>query len=511
MKRWFAPGLIAVLILAAALRLPDLGLRPLHNDESVNTIKFQALWDENAYKYDKSEFHGPTLPYFTLPVALLSGTHDFNEFDEATFRTVTALFGIALVVSILLLTPEFGRAETFWAALFTALSPAMVFYSRYYIHEMLLVFFTALMAGALWRYKISGKFAWCALAGASAALMWATKETWVFAIASLALAMVCQAVLQKSDGAGHFKVNFKHAAAALAIALVVAVVFFSSFFTNAAGIGDAVKTYLPWLHRAEGASPHIHSWTFYFERLLFYKANGGPVWSEAFIAVLALIGFCGAVRGRQPLPCLIAFYTAWMTLIYTLLPYKTTWCLLGFWHGTILLAGLGATALARWRKGLLIFLAVGTAHLGWEAWRCNFAVDKGGVPYCDSPKNPYTYSQTTPDIFRLVQTVEAVAKVGPDGYGTIVEVMSPQSSWPLPWYLRRFKSTNIGYFDKIPAQPLAPIMIVSTDLHAAFDERPEHTHLMAGYYELRPNVFFELYVSLDLWSHYVKTLPRGKD
>jgi predicted membrane-bound mannosyltransferase len=131
------------------------------------------------------------------------------------------------------------------------------------------------------------------------------------------------------------------------------------------------------------------------------------------------------------------------------------------------------------------------------------------VPYCDSAKNPYTYSQTRPDIFRLMQTVDALARVSPAGYGTVIEVMSPESCWPLPWYLRRFKQS--GYWEKIPAQPLAPIMIVSTALHAAFDERPQKTHLMAGFFELRPNVFFELYVSIDLWAEYIKTLPKEKD
>jgi predicted membrane-bound mannosyltransferase len=92
------------------------------------------------------------------------------------------------------------------------------------------------------------------------------------------------------------------------------------------------------------------------------------------------------------------------------------------------------------------------------------------VPYCDSAKTPYVYSQTLPDALRLVATVEALARVSPQGYGTVVEVMSPESYWPLPWYLRRFQ--NVGYWDKIPDQPPAPIMIVSTDLHAAFDEGP---------------------------------------
>jgi hypothetical protein len=38
MNRWFAPGLLLVLGLALALRLPQLGLRPMHNDEGVNAI-----------------------------------------------------------------------------------------------------------------------------------------------------------------------------------------------------------------------------------------------------------------------------------------------------------------------------------------------------------------------------------------------------------------------------------------------------------------------------------------
>jgi len=525
MKRWFVPGFLAVIALALALRLPQLTLRPMHNDEAVNAMKFRALWTENNYKYDPNEFHGPTLPYFTLPAAWLNPSHDFNDFTEATYRVVTAGFGVALIVLLLLLTPELGRAETLWASLFAALSPAMVFYSRYYIHEMLLVFFTALAAMAGWRYGKSGRFRWCALAGAGLGLMWATKETFVFAVLSMALAVACAAGWTRWRGGpgleGGARWSLKSMAAALGIAVVVAMLFFSSFLTNPAGVAGAIKTYGPWLHRAAGVSPHTHPWNFYFERLLFYRTNGGPVWSEGLIAGLAAVGFAAGLAGRWLGPAsvalvrIIAFYTVWMTLIYTALPYKTPWCLLGFWHGMILLAGVGAAALVRWRKppglqvGMAVLLAAGAAQAGWQAWRANFAVDKGSVPYCDSAKTPWVYSQTAPDIFRLVRTVEALAHVSPAGYGTVIEVMSPDSYWPLPWYLRRFNHS--GYWDKIPAQPPAPIMIVSTALRAGFDERPEKTHVMAGYFELRPNVFFELYVSADLWAGYIKSPPPEKD
>ncbi|HEX3989052.1 MAG TPA: flippase activity-associated protein Agl23 [Verrucomicrobiae bacterium] len=521
MNRRVVAALVLLAVLGLGLRLPKLALRPMHNDEGVNAMKFRALWVDNNYKYDPNEFHGPTLPYFTLPSALLSGARDFNQFGEATYRAVPAIFGVGLILLMLLL-PDFGKTETLWAAALITISPAMVFYSRYYIHEMLLVFFTALTFFASWRYAGTGKWIWALTAGIGLGLMAATKETFVFAVAALVLAVVSSAAwtrlrgVKTNEGPLQWRGKWSHIVVALLTALAVVAVFFSSFFTNAAGLIDAVRTYIPWIRRAGGQTIHAHSWVFYFHRLIWFRNAGGPVGTEVFIAILAMIGFFVALFGPPRLfPRLLAFYTFWLTLIYTGLAYKTPWCLLGFYHGAILLAGIGAASILRAAKSTpikavaVLALLIGTAQLGWQTWRENFGTDHAGVAYCSSPKNPYVYSQTSPDVLQLVNTVDAIAHVSTNGYNTEVEVMAPQSYWPLPWYLRRF--TRAGYWDEIPKQSLAPIMIVSTDLHAAFDERPGKTHLMAGFYQLRPNVFMELYVAVPLWSAYVKTLPPEKD
>ena len=81
--------------------------------------------------------------------------------------------------------------------------------------------------------------------------------------------------------------NWKHAALAMAATLIVWAVLFSSFFTNAAGLLDSARTYLPWLKRAGGHSPHIHPWSFYLERLAWFHPVKGPVWSEGLILLLA--------------------------------------------------------------------------------------------------------------------------------------------------------------------------------------------------------------------------------
>jgi uncharacterized protein (TIGR03663 family) len=517
MSRWLLAGVALAFGVGLALRAPCLTLRPMHNDEGVNAMKFRRLYVNNNYNYDPNEFHGPSLPYLTLPAAWLQGG-GFNEFSEVTYRSVTVAFGAGLVLLLLLLARDFGRAETLWAAIFTAISPAMVFYSRYYIHEILLVFFTASTFICFWRCAKSGRAAWAVAGGIGLGLMWATKETFVFSLAAMALA-VGTAVLWRrwrEGGATDFQLQWKRTCLiSILAAVATAALFFSSFFTNAGGLPDALRTYLPWLRRAGGATEHVHPWTFYFQRLLLFHVRGGPFWSEGFIVVLALAGSISALRGQSLLLRLIAFYTFWLTLFYTVLPYKTPWCLLGFYHGMILLAAAGAASLCRacrpsWLKAVVVLvLAAGVIQLGWQSWRGNFGIDAKGVPYCVSAKNPYVYSQTLPDALRLVATIEGIAHANAAGYDTQMEVMASESYWPLPWYFRRFQ--NVGYWDKIPDQPPAPIMIVAANLHADFDERPGKTHLMAGYFELRPQVFLELYVQTNLWAAYIQTLPPEKE
>ena len=102
------------------------------------------------------------------------------------------------------------------------------------------------------------------------------------------------------------------------------------------------------------------------------------------------------------------------------------------------------------------------------------------------------------------------ARVAPAGFETVVKVIAPESDyWPLPWYLRRFK--HVGWYDRLPEDPYALMVAVASKLDARLDERSERKWIMVGLTELRPGVFFELYVELELWKQYVETLPRDRD
>jgi hypothetical protein len=68
---------------------------------------------------------------------------------------------------------------------------------------------------------------------------------------------------------------------------------------------------------------------------------------------------------------------------------------------------------------------------------------------------------------------------------------------------------QIGWWDQVPADPFAPVMIVAANLHAGLDEKK--THVMVGYFQLRPQVFLELYVELPLWQAYLAKNPPKPD
>ncbi|MGH7972431.1 MAG: hypothetical protein ACREIC_27275, partial [Limisphaerales bacterium] len=124
--------------------------------------------------------------------------------------------------------------------------------------------------------------------------------------------------------------------------------------------------------------------------------------------------------------------------------------------------------------------------------------------YAADPRNPYVYAQTLPNLLELVGKIQAVTAASPDGRNTVIKVIAPEDDyWPLPWYLRSF--TRVGWWNQIPSDPFAPIMVVSAQFNAQLDRA--HTHLMVGYFELRPHVFLELYVQKDLWSAYLNQRP----
>jgi uncharacterized protein (TIGR03663 family) len=513
------------------LRLPRLQQRPMHGDEAVHAIKFGDLLEQGVYAYDPNEYHGPTLNYFTLIPAWLTGAGTLAQVTEFTLRIVPVFFGVCLVLLLLLVIDGLGTAAAVYAGVLTAISAAMVFYSRYYIQEMLLVCFTfgAIVSG--YRYTQSKNIAWALLTGVFLGLMHATKETCIIVFGSMFLAVLLTLLTgrPRSFLANAFKaVKPSHLVAGLVAGVVVSALFFSSFLSNPGGILDSVRTYTTYFNRAGQSSLHIHPWYYYLKMLIYFQYGGGPIWTEGLIVFLAGVGFIAAMLRKGPasvniqLLRFIAFYTLILTAVYSAIPYKTPWCVLGFLHGMILLAGVGAVVLVRLMPNVLPRLIIlcllfdTSVHLTWQAYRCNYRY------YADS-RNPYVYAHPTTDVFIIVQRVEEMAQAmekmaleNPDKVKMHIQVICPgKDYWPLPWYFRNFKKGIIDWWDQVdPNTPSAPLIIASPEVEASLTnklynltplkDRQMYLFLFEKpyYMWLRPKIKLLGFVRTDVWNYF---------
>jgi len=402
----------------------------------------------------------------------------------------------------------------------TAISPAMVFYSRYYIQEMLLVFFAFGVIVFGYRYARSKNITWALLTGIFLGLMHATKETCIIAFSSMLLALLLMLLMRRPNGSlinAAKAVKPSHLIAGLAAGVIVSALFYSSFLTNPGGILDSVRTYTTYFDRAGGNSLHIHPWYYYLKMLIYSRYSNGPIWTEALIVLLAAVGFI-AVMTKKGLSCanvhllrFIGFYTLVLTVVYSVIPYKTPWCMLGFLHGMILLAGVGAVAVVRLlpnvlpRLIILLLLFEGSIHLTWQSCLSNYKY------YSDS-LNPYVYAHPTTEVFTIAEKIEEYANVHEDGYDIPVDVICREDDyWPLPWYLRSFK--KIRWSNEVDNDTVsAPLIIISPEVESALtnklyaltplEERQMYLYLFEKpyYMWLRPTIKLKGFVRKDLWD-----------
>lgn len=467
--RW----VLLALLLGAALRIPLLEQRPMHADEAIQADRLGTLLESRTLHYDPTEYHGPALALSSLPGAWLAGADRHAELRERTVRAAPVLFGLVAVLIAAGIGARRGAAAGAVAAAFTALSPGLVYFSRYYIPEMLLVCFSAALLYCCIRSIETPQLLWPLLAGASAGLMFAAKETAVLSFA----AVIC------AYAAVRPKLPWSHAAAGGLAAIAVAAALYTP-----ARIFDAVLSLIAYAERGLAPQLHAHPWHYYFVVLL----QSG----DLFFLLLAFSAVPLA-RARDTLARFLFVYSTVLTLAYCLLPYKTPWCALGFLHGWILLAALGVSRAPRKLRLAALVVMMGLAV---QSWRLAF-------PLAAQPINPYAYAHTLPEIYALLHRIEAAAASHPDGPNLHIDVVTAENLWPLPWYLRRYPNV-MWWREAPPADKQAPLLLVSPAMEEVVAQRlyespaPRDRQL---YYSLlpdplwlRPGVEIKAYAVLSL-------------
>ncbi|MGZ5435738.1 MAG: flippase activity-associated protein Agl23 [Pyrinomonadaceae bacterium] len=524
-QRTFRISAAAVLIVGAFLRLFHLALVPLHHDEGVNGNFLVSLVRNGTYTYDPNNYHGPTLYYFSAIFAWIArffggvGARDAYGLTTFNIRFVTAAFGVATVGLALLLRKRLGAIGALSAAALIAISPGAVYLSRYFIHESLFVFFMMGIVVAAVKYYDTGAGVYLILAAISAALMTATKETWVINAPVLLIALITTNVyfwLRKKMTAQHGNEPGEDepflarcggpisvatvALVAFTVFIVVNVLFYSSFFSNyPKGVNDSLQTLALWRKRTH---EHAHPWYQYIRWLLQ---------KESIVLVLGGIGALVALwRADNRFALFVAQWALGLLAAYSLVGYKTPWIALNFIVPLALTSGYTLDVFYRKLRELnqpLFFLAPAVlivAFCGYQMYQLNFV-------YYDDDKYVYVYAHTRRETLVMLDQIDRVAKQMKTGYDTGVAIVSPEY-WPLPWYFRDYK--RVGYYQKV-VPTTEPVIIGSVgqeeEIKATYGDQYQQIDSSKlndprilpdrnpnGSFSLRPGVDLLLYVRRDV-------------
>ncbi|MGZ8847915.1 MAG: hypothetical protein ACXW3C_15765, partial [Pyrinomonadaceae bacterium] len=348
-------------------------------------------------------------------------------------------------------------------------------------------------------------------ASISAALMVATKETWVINGPVLLIALITTGLYFRLratlGGSGAEEPSFVDrwrgtidrlggpipiltvALVAFATFIVVAVLFYSSFFTNyPKGVNDAFKTLNLWRQRTH---EHEHPWWQYIYWLL---------WQEGAVMVLAGFGALIAVwRANNRMALFLALWSFGLLAAYSLVGYKTPWISLNFIVPLALTAGYTLEVIYQKLRDfqqplffvLIPVLIVGLC--GYQLYQLNFV-------HYDDDQLPYVYAHTKREMLAMLDEIDRIAQKNGTGTDTGVAIVSPDY-WPLPWYFRDYK--RVGYYQQI-VPTNEPIIIGSEaqaeQLKSTYGDRYDQlsSKFDDGAYPLRPGVDLVLYVRRDV-------------
>ncbi len=515
----------AILIVGAVLRLFHLGLVPLHHDEGVNGNFLVSLVRNGTYTYDPQNYHGPTLYYFSAISGWIArffggaGTRDAYGLTTFNIRFVTAAFGVATIGLAFLLRKRLGAIGALSAGALIAISPGAVYLSRYFIHESLFVFFMLGIVVAAVKFYDTGAGVYLILAAISAALMTATKETWIINAPVLLIALITTNAyfwLRKKMNADNVGASRRDepfldrfggpigvatvALVAFTVFIVFNVIFYSSFFSNyPKGVNDSLQTLALWRKRTH---EHVHPWYQYIRWLLQ---------KESIVLVLGGIGALIALwRADNRFALFVAQWAFGLLAAYSLVGYKTPWIALNFIVPLALTSGYTLNVFYRKLRDFnqpLFFLAPAVlivAFCGFQMYQLNFV-------YYDDDTYVYVYAHTRRETLVMLDQIDQVAKQMKTGHDTGVAIVSPEY-WPLPWYFRDYK--RVGYYQKV-VPTTEPVIIGSVgqeeEIKAMYGDQYQQIDSSKlndprvlpdrnpnGSFSLRPGVDLLLYVRKDV-------------
>ncbi len=273
----------------------------------------------------------------------------------------------------------------------------------------------------------------------------------------------------------------------LAIGLGAILFFYSGTFLNWPGVKGLYETFGTWFKTGTEGNGHEKPWWYWLMLIGRYE--------QVVAAGLIAAVFCQLYR-RVSVRYL-AIYGVGTLMAYSIVHYKTPWCIISFVWPLFFIFGAGLDRLpTRFRQlaygGTALLLAV---SLGLSI-RLNYF-------RCTTDTEPYVYVQTYNDIFKLTDPLLRMAARDPIHY-QLIGHMVRTSAYPIPWMLGAF--SRIGYYEEknAPNPYDAAFLLVQEDripeVEAKLQDSYYTTPLTIRPYQDTSKLYFSARVFRDLFQ-----------
>jgi uncharacterized protein (TIGR03663 family) len=436
-KNYLFLAFLSILLIGSFLRLYKLDNRPAHFDEGGgHAIGARALMERGEYIYNP-DFHGPFLYHITALFFFLFGMSDI------TLRITQAIFGIATIAVLWFLKDHVKKETMLVLSLLIALSPSLVYYSRFAVHDSYFVFFTMACLVFLYLYSKTKESRYLYLFSACLAFLFTTKENAYITVAAMVAYFGLEflieffntkgsisKILKKNTYLNWIKDNKKEIFISFVIFLSIFSIFYTSFFRYPQNFVTAIKEpFIHWFTKTRTQHGFFQPYSFYLRILEEYDTT---------IFIFGLLGILLPVFVRNHYTKFASFFSAFNLVVYLLMPYKEPNNVV---HIVMPLAVSGALFIEyvndKIKKYVILLLILLSFYSLYATWQTSF------VKYADE-NNYLVYVQTVDDVKPLLKLVERITKEKGKNISIVVNI--PETEYPLSWYFRDY--AKVSYFSE---------------------------------------------------------------
>jgi len=426
-----------LLIVGFCLRSYEIDLRPFHHDEGVNYHFLREAIRRGFYPYSNENYHGPFYFYFANFIRIIYGDSEF------AIRLPSIISGVLLLCAPVIVSGSQGIIFCLISALFFAISPSLIFHSRYAIHEMTFVTLSIFLGLCSYNWILnSNKKRELIYLALFLALLISTKETFIITTFSIVLGLV--AAFGPSKILNCLKSQSKELYVSFILFVTVLFGIFSAGFRWGDGLKEMFMAIPQWIGRSSSDTGHFKPFIYYAKAIL--KTESWLLYVPLLVIFYLLIEFLVfrfKLKRKAPLYHLfiedrfLRFITIWaitQSAVYGFVQYKTPWLIINQTAVMILLFAKILSLLIEHfnlKVKILSFLVVFICTILSliSSYLYNIKISFGS-------QNPYSYVHTSAGMIRMVDDIIQYRKHFPSARVLI----GVNTYWPLPYYVRNFES-----------------------------------------------------------------------